>query len=56
MNTVTTKHIESGIEVTFKSGANNFIDNVIRSVEKLAQEGYECHVMDMGKTFTVSVY
>ena len=47
----------TGIEFSFESNANNFIDNVIRSVERLKRDyGYETEVMKMGKEFTVGVY
>lgn len=47
----------TGIKFNFKSGANNFIDNVIRAVERLKRDyGYETEVMAMGKDFSVGVY
>lgn len=56
MNTVTVS-TPTGINFSFKSGANNFIDNVIRAVERLERDyGYKTEVMKMGEDFTVGVY
>jgi hypothetical protein len=47
----------TGIKFSFESNANNFIDNVIRSVERLERDyGYKTEVMKMGEDFTVGVY
>jgi hypothetical protein len=47
----------TGINFSFKSGANNFIDNVIRAVERLERDyNYKTEVMKMGKEFSVGVY
>ena len=47
----------TGIKFSFESNANNFIDNVIRSVERLGRDyGYKTEVMKMGEDFAVGVY
>lgn len=55
MNTVTVK-TPTNIHFEFQSAANNFIDNVIRAVERLERDyDYKTDVMKMGTDFTVGV-
>lgn len=56
MNTVSVS-TPNGIKFNFKSGANNFIDNVIRAVERLERDyNYKTEVMKMGTDFSIVVY
>ena len=55
MNTVIVTWNTDDTRIEFKSGANNFIDNVIRAVARLKEAGYECGVMDLGHKFKVLV-
>jgi hypothetical protein len=55
MNTVTVT-TPTGIDFEFQSAADNFIDNVIRAVERLERDyGYKTEVMKMGADFSVGV-
>lgn len=56
MNTVSVT-TPTGINFSFQSNANNFIDNVIRAVERLQRDyDYHTEVMKMGEDFKIGVY
>jgi len=56
MNTVRISLEAYGPEVlTFKSGANDFLSNVLIAIEKLEAMGYSFCLDDMGRRFFINV-
>ena len=57
MNRVTVSLVPYGPYVLdYKSGANDFLSNVLIAIERLEALGYSFDVNDMGKSFFINVH